>query len=99
LSLLGTPLAHDKVPWFWSDQFDLKIIIVGLNHGYDTLVMRGTPGARSFSACYLLEGELIAIDTVNSAKDQMAARKLIAARARPNVDKLADPNFPLRECL
>jgi len=61
LSLLGTPLAHDKVPWFWSDQYDLKIIIVGLNHGYDTLVMRGAPGARSFSACYLLNGELIAI--------------------------------------
>jgi len=99
LSLLGTPLAHDKVPWFWSDQYDLKIIIVGLNHGYDTLVMRGTPEARSFSACYLLNGELIAIDTVNSAKDQMAARKLIAARARPNVDKLADPNLPLRDCL
>jgi 3-phenylpropionate/trans-cinnamate dioxygenase ferredoxin reductase subunit len=99
LSLLGTPLVHDKVPWFWSDQFDLKLIIVGLNHGYDTLVMRGTPAVRSFSACYLASGELIAIDTVNSAKDQMAARKLIAARARPNLDKLADANLPLRECL
>jgi 3-phenylpropionate/trans-cinnamate dioxygenase ferredoxin reductase subunit len=99
LSLLGTPLVHDKVPWFWSDQYDLKLIIVGLNHGYDTLVMRGTPAVRSFSACYLASGELIAIDTVNSAKDQMAARKLIAARARPNLDKLADPNLPLRECL
>jgi 3-phenylpropionate/trans-cinnamate dioxygenase ferredoxin reductase component len=99
LSLLGTPVAHDKVPWFWSDQYDLKLIIVGLNHGYDTLVMRGAPATRSFSACYLAEGELIAIDTVNSAKDQMAARKLIAARARPNLDKLADPNLSLRDCL
>jgi 3-phenylpropionate/trans-cinnamate dioxygenase ferredoxin reductase component len=99
LSLLGTPLAHDKVPWFWSDQYDLKLIIVGLNHGYDTLVMRGAPATRSFSACYLANGELIAIDTVNSPKDQMAARKLIAARARPNLDKLADPVLPLRECL
>ena len=99
LSLLGTPLIHDKVPWFWSDQYDLKLIIVGLNHGYDTLVLRGAPAARSFSACYLAGGELIAIDTVNSAKDQMAARKLIAARARPNLDKLADPNRPLRDCL
>ena len=99
LSLLGTPVVHDKVPWFWSDQFDLKIIIVGLNHGYDTLVMRGTPATRSFSACYLAGGELIAIDTVNSAKDQMAARKLIAARARPNLEKLADPNLALRDCV
>jgi len=99
LSLLGTPLVHDKVPWFWSDQYDLKLIIVGLNHGYDTLVMRGTPAVRSFSACYLASGELIAIDTVNSAKDQMAARKLIAARARPNLEKLADPNLALRDCV
>jgi 3-phenylpropionate/trans-cinnamate dioxygenase ferredoxin reductase subunit len=99
LSMLGNPVAHDKVPWFWSDQYDLKLIIVGLNHGYDTLVMRGAPAARSFSACYLAGGELIAVDTVNSAKDQMAARKLIAARARPNVDKLADPNLPLRDCV
>ena len=99
LSLLGTPLAHDKVPWFWSDQFDLKLIIVGLNHGYDTLVIRGTPATRSFSACYLAGGEFIAIDTVNSAKDQMAARKLIRERARPNIDKLADPALPLRDCL
>ncbi|HSY07213.1 MAG TPA: FAD-dependent oxidoreductase [Steroidobacteraceae bacterium] len=99
LSLLGTPLVHDKVPWFWSDQYDLKLIIVGLNHGYDTLVMRGIPATRSFSACYLAGGELIAIDTVNSAKDQMAARKLIAARARPNLDRLGDPNLSLRDCL
>jgi len=99
LSLLGTPVIHDKVPWFWSDQYDLKLIIVGLNHGYDTLVIRGSPAARSFSACYLASGELIAIDTVNNAKDQMAARKLIAARARPNLDKLADPNLALRDCL
>ena len=99
LSLLGTPVVHDKVPWFWSDQFDLKLIIVGLNHGYDTLIVRGSTAARSFSACYLAGGELIAIDTVNNAKDQMAARKLIAARVRPNLDKLADPNLPLRDCL
>lgn len=99
LSLLGTPRVHDKVPWFWSDQYDLKLVIVGLNHGYDTLVMRGTAAARSFSACYLRAGELIALDTVNNAKDQMAARKLVAARLRPNLDKLADPNLPLRDCL
>jgi 3-phenylpropionate/trans-cinnamate dioxygenase ferredoxin reductase component len=99
LSMLGNPIPHDKVPWFWSDQYDLKLIIVGLNHGYDRLVLRGTPSARSFSACYLASGELIAVDTVNAAKDQMAARKLIAARARPSLEKLADPNVPLRDCL
>ncbi len=97
LNLLGTPVAHDKVPWFWSDQYDLKLIIVGVSEGYDTLVTRGSPAARSFSVCYLRGGELIAIDTVNSPKDQIAARKLIPARARPDLHKLADPAIPLRD--
>ena len=99
LNLLGTATAHDKVPWFWSDQYDLKMIIVGLCHGYDTVVTRGSPSSRSFSACYLRDGELIAIDSVNSPKDQMAARKLIAARGRPNLDKLADAGIPLRDAV
>jgi 3-phenylpropionate/trans-cinnamate dioxygenase ferredoxin reductase subunit len=97
LNLLGTPTPHDKLPWFWSDQFDLKLVIVGVAHGYDTTVLRGTPAARSFSVCYLRGGELIAIDSVNAPRDQMAARKLIAAHARPNVDRLADPSIALKD--
>jgi 3-phenylpropionate/trans-cinnamate dioxygenase ferredoxin reductase subunit len=97
LNLMGTETLHDKLPWFWSDQYDLKLIIVGIAQGYDTVVMRGTPAARSFSACYLQRGELIAIDSVNSPKDQMAARKLIAAHARPQADKLADPAIALKD--
>ena len=61
--------------------------------------MRGTPAARSFSVCYLRGGELIAIDSVNAPRDQMAARKLIAAHARPSVDKLADPSIALKDTL
>jgi 3-phenylpropionate/trans-cinnamate dioxygenase ferredoxin reductase component len=97
LNLLGLETVHDKVPWFWSDQYDLKLIIIGICQGYDTVVMRGEPATRAFSACYLRGGELIAIDTVNSPKDQMAARKLIAAHARPNLDKLADHGVPLKD--
>ncbi|MGH8308586.1 MAG: NAD(P)/FAD-dependent oxidoreductase [Steroidobacteraceae bacterium] len=99
LNVLGTATVHDKVPWFWSDQFELKLIIVGLCQDHDTTVVRGEPASRSFSVCYLRAGELIAIDTVNNAKDQMAARKLIAARVRPRIDKLADGSVPLRDCL
>jgi len=99
LNLLGIPTVHDKVPWFWSDQYDLKLIIVGMCQGYDTVVTRGAVAARSFSACYLRGGELIAIDTINAAKDQMAARKLIAAHARPRPDKLADGGIALRDTL
>ncbi|HUJ53131.1 MAG TPA: FAD-dependent oxidoreductase [Steroidobacteraceae bacterium] len=97
LNLLGTATPHDKVPWFWSDQFDLKLIIVGVAQGYDTVIVRGTPATRSFSACYLRNGELIAIDTVNAPKDQMAARKLIPAHARPDRAKLADPTVALKD--
>jgi 3-phenylpropionate/trans-cinnamate dioxygenase ferredoxin reductase component len=97
LNILGVETVHDKVPWFWSDQYDLKLIIIGVGQGYDAVVMRGDPAARAFSACYLRGGELIAVDSVNSPKDQMAARKLIAARARPNPDRLADPAVPLKD--
>jgi 3-phenylpropionate/trans-cinnamate dioxygenase ferredoxin reductase component len=97
LNLVGNETLHDKLPWFWSDQFDLKLVIVGVAQGYDTVVVRGAPAARSFSACYLRRGELIAIDTVNAPKDQMAARKLIAAHARPSLEKLSDPAIALKD--
>jgi 3-phenylpropionate/trans-cinnamate dioxygenase ferredoxin reductase subunit len=96
-NLLGTATAHDKVPWFWSDQFDLKLIIVGVAHGYDTAIVRGAPGSRSFSVCYLRGGEFIAIDSINAPKDQMAARKLIPAHARPDLNRLADPGIALKD--
>ncbi|HEX2492708.1 MAG TPA: FAD-dependent oxidoreductase [Steroidobacter sp.] len=97
LSILGEHAQHSKTPWFWSDQYDLKLVIVGLCSGHDAVVVRGDPHSRAFSLCYLRDGELIAIDTVNSPKDQMAARKLIAARARPDPNKLADVTTPLKD--
>jgi 3-phenylpropionate/trans-cinnamate dioxygenase ferredoxin reductase subunit len=98
LNMLGLTTVHDKVPWFWSDQYDLKMVIVGLAAGFDTAVLRGDPATRAFSVCYLRGGELIAVETVNHTKDQMAARKMIPARARPDPRKLADPSIPLRDC-
>jgi 3-phenylpropionate/trans-cinnamate dioxygenase ferredoxin reductase component len=98
VNMLGTPMPHDKLPWFWSDQYDLKLVIVGIAIGYDTVVLRGDPATRSFTACYLLAGELLAIDAINNPKDQMAARKLIPTHARPDPDKLADARVPLKEC-
>jgi 3-phenylpropionate/trans-cinnamate dioxygenase ferredoxin reductase component len=98
LNMLGLKTVHDKVPWFWSDQFDLKMVIVGLTTGFDQLVVRGDPASRAFSVCYLKAGELIAIETVNHIKDQMAARKLIPARARPDPAKLANDAIALKDC-
>ncbi len=96
LNMIGIDTVHDKVPWFWSDQYDLKLIIIGLGDGNDSLVLRGDPAAAAFSVCYLRDGELRAIETVNRPQDQMAARRLIAARAHPDVRRLADPSVPLK---
>jgi 3-phenylpropionate/trans-cinnamate dioxygenase ferredoxin reductase subunit len=98
LNMFGITTVHDKVPWFWSDQYDLKMTIVGLSQGHDREILRGDPASRSFSVCYLRDGELIAVDTVNAAKDQLTARKLIPARARPDPRNLADPAIPLKDC-
>jgi 3-phenylpropionate/trans-cinnamate dioxygenase ferredoxin reductase subunit len=98
LIMYGIATVHDKVPWFWSDQYDLKMIIVGLSGGHDQALLRGDPASRSFSVCYLKNGELIAVDTVNAAKDQLSARKLIPARARPDPRKILDPAIPLKDC-
>lgn len=97
LNMLDRPTIHDRVPWFWSDQFDNKLLIVGLSHGHDQQLTRGDPATRSFTVCYLKGGELLAVEAVNHSKDYMAAGKLIAARARPNLDKLADPQVALKE--
>jgi 3-phenylpropionate/trans-cinnamate dioxygenase ferredoxin reductase subunit len=99
LNMLGLTTVHDRVPWFWSDQFDLRMVIVGLAAGHDQLVVRGDPAARAFSVCYLRRGELVAVETVNHIKDQMAARKLIAVRARPDPAKLADDRIALKDAV
>jgi 3-phenylpropionate/trans-cinnamate dioxygenase ferredoxin reductase subunit len=99
LNMIDRPTPYDRVPWFWSDQFDSKLLIVGLSQGHDQQVTRGDPATRSFSVCYLKGGELVAVEAINNPKDYMAARKLIADRARPNVDKLADTLIALKDSI
>jgi 3-phenylpropionate/trans-cinnamate dioxygenase ferredoxin reductase component len=99
LNMLDRPTAHDRVPWFWSDQFDNKLLIVGLSQDYDRQVLRGDPATRSFSVCYLKGNELLAVESINHSKDYMAARKLIADRASLNLEKIADPNISLKEAV
>ena len=98
-NICGRLLVHDKTPWFWSDQYELKLQIVGLSQGYDQVVLRGDPTSRSFSCCYLQDGELIALDAVNHVKDFMAARKLIAERVRPDPARLADDTVAIKDTL
>jgi 3-phenylpropionate/trans-cinnamate dioxygenase ferredoxin reductase subunit len=98
-NICGREVIHDKVPWFWSDQYDLKLQIVGLAEGFDRVVLRGDPATRAFSCCYLHGSELIALDAVNHVKDFMSARKLIAERAQFDLERLADPAVALKEAV
>jgi 3-phenylpropionate/trans-cinnamate dioxygenase ferredoxin reductase component len=97
LNILERPTAYDRVPWFWSDQYDNKLLIVGLSYAHDQQLTRGDPATRSFSICYLKGGELLAVEAVNHSKDYMAARKLIAERFRPDLDRLANPQLALKD--
>lgn len=99
LNLLDRNVTHDRVPWFWSDQFDSKLLIAGLSQDYDQQILRGDPASRSFSLCYLKGRELIAVEAINHSKDYMAARKLIAERTHMNLAKLSDPDLPLKEAV
>jgi len=98
-NLCGRTVAHDKVPWFWSDQYDLKLQIVGLAQGHDQVVLRGDPDSHAFACCYLRDDELLALDAVNDARDFMPARRLIAERARFDLGRLADPAVPLKDAV
>ena len=89
--------AYDAVPWFWSNQYDLKLQTVGLSTGYDSTIMRGDLANRSFSLVYLKQGRVIAIDCVNSIKDYVQAKALIMSRAMPASELLADTSTPLKE--
>ena len=96
-AIVGKPAPYAEVPWFWSDQFDLKLQIVGLSDPTDEVVIRGSLEEHKFSACYLRGGELVAINCINALRDFNAAKKLIAAHARPDPIKLADPDIALKE--
>lgn len=94
-TLLGAPVAYSEVPWFWSDQYDLKLQIAGLAFGYDEVAVRGDPATRSFAAFYLRGGEVIAVDAVNSPREFIAGKKLVANRTRVAPEKLRDPAVDL----
>ncbi|WP_294305796.1 FAD-dependent oxidoreductase [uncultured Sphingomonas sp.] len=97
--IVGRPLAYDTVPWFWSNQYDLKLQTTGLSAGHDSAVLRGDPATRSFSVVYLRGGRVIAIDAVNAMKDYVQGRALVQAGARIAPDLLADTSRPLKDLL
>lgn len=75
--MLGREIAYDPVPWFWSDQYDVKLQIAGLSQGYDVAETRGDPGSGAFAVIYGKGGTLIAVDAINQPRAHMLARRAI----------------------
>ena len=98
-NIAGTPTKYEQVPWFWSDQFDLKLQMVGMSQGYDTIVQRGSMDADDFAMFYLKDGVLTAVDAVNRPREFMACRKLVPERPRIDPTKLADESIPMKEMI
>ena len=98
-AIMGDEKPYKAFPWFWSNQYDLRLQTAGLSVGYDHTVLRGNPDERSFSVVYLKGGKVIALDCVNMVKDYVQGRKLVEAGASPDLDQLADASVPLKELL
>ena len=98
-AILEIEARYDAVPWFWSNQYDLKLQTVGLSAGHDTAVVRGDVCSRSFSVVYLRGGRVVALDCVNATKDYVQGRKLVEAGAEIAPEALADAGKPLKELL
>ncbi len=96
-AICGKPETYSAVPWFWSDQYDIKLQIVGLSQGYDQAVVRGNPDDSEFSVFYLREGTLLAVDAINSPREYMMGRKLITDHAKPDPAKIADTSVSVKE--
>ncbi|MBN9478868.1 MAG: FAD-dependent oxidoreductase [Bordetella sp.] len=96
-AIVGDPVDYDAIPWFWSDQYDLKLQTMGLLTGHDSWVVRGDPASRSFSVAYLRGDVICAIDCVNAVKDYVQARKLILEGASINTALLADVGVALKD--
>jgi len=95
--ICGTGQPYHALPWFWSNQYDLKLQTAGLSVGYDQTVLRGDPASRSFSVCYLRGGQLVALDCVNMMKDYVQGRKLVELGLSPDPAQLANAEVPLKE--
>lgn len=89
-AIVGAPQPYAAVPWFWSNQYDLRLQTVGLSTGHDRIVTRGDPATGAFSLVYLRDGRVIALDCVNATKDYVQGRKLVVDAVRPDPVLLAD---------
>ena len=95
-TICGQGQAYNQLPWFWSDQYDVKLQTAGLFQGYDQVVIRGDQSTRKFSVFYLKLGVLIAVDALNSPAEFMLSKKLIINNVSPEITQLANPEVSLK---
>ena len=98
-AISGKPVAYSAVPWFWSDQYNLKLQMVGLSQGYDQIAIRGDLSKESFCVFYLLDGVIISADAVNRPAEFMVSKKLVAESKRAPAAQLEDEKLPLKSWL
>ncbi len=95
----GGDATYASIPWFWSDQYELKLQMVGFSSDGDQAVVRGDPGVNQFATFYLKNGVVVAVDAVNSPREFMASRQMVDKRSKPDPAKLADPKVALKELI
>jgi 3-phenylpropionate/trans-cinnamate dioxygenase ferredoxin reductase component len=98
-TIIGDAQPYHAVPWFWSNQYDLKLQTIGLSTGFENSITRGDTATRSFSVVYLKQGRVIALDCVNAIKDYVQGKALVVAGAEIDPARLADTSIPLKEML
>lgn len=95
-AITGAPVFYGAIPWFWSNQYDLRLQTIGLSTGYDAMVVRGEPDTRSFSVIYLRRSCVIALDCVNATRDYVQGKTLVAGALVVDPAQLADVTQPLK---
>ncbi|MDP6435755.1 MAG: FAD-dependent oxidoreductase [Gammaproteobacteria bacterium] len=96
-TICGERTPYNQAPWFWSDQYDIKLQIVGIHLGCDNLVVRGDPASNSFAAFYFIGNRLMAVDAINSPREFMLGKKLVTAKATFDLSELADESNDFKE--
>lgn len=95
-AICGEDVIYDTIPWFWSDQFNVKLQMVGLSKGYNNIIIRNEEAENSFSTWYFKDDELLAVDAVNYAKAFVLGTKFIKSKQKLDQTKLADLSIPFK---
>jgi 3-phenylpropionate/trans-cinnamate dioxygenase ferredoxin reductase subunit len=95
-AILGQPAPPPEVPWFWSDQYDIKLQIAGVPFDTDQLLVRGDPAQAKFAVFHLNDRKVQAVEAVNAPPEFMAGKQLIASGRPVDVAKLADPAVSMK---